>query len=234
MDILLKQRLVGAIVLISLAVIFLPMLFTGQGEQEKKFESSIPAEPVYEIKSPQVSVPLPLPPKGMEKVPLREPVIPEEPTQAALDAQAAAVKAEPGKPELAKPEPKPEAKPEPQKISPPKPTVGATKPATAPASSPAVSAKPSKPTAAAAEIKPSNVSGWIVQVGSFSQKANAEKLRDKLRKMGMASFVATGTSGNKKVYRVRVGPEISRSDAEKIQATIKAKTKLNGLVMQYP
>ena len=38
MDILLKQRLVGAIVLISLAVIFLPMLFTGQGEQEKKFE----------------------------------------------------------------------------------------------------------------------------------------------------------------------------------------------------
>ena len=61
MDILLKQRLVGAIVLISLAVIFLPMLFTGPDEEEQKFESSIPAEPVYEIKSPQVSVALSLP-----------------------------------------------------------------------------------------------------------------------------------------------------------------------------
>jgi cell division septation protein DedD len=31
-----------------------------------------------------------------------------------------------------------------------------------------------------------------------------------------------------------VGPEINRADAEKIQATIKKKTNLSGLVMKYP
>ena len=71
-------------------------------------------------------------------------------------------------------------------------------------------------------------------MGSFNHKANAEKLRDKLRKMGMASFVASGQSKGKKFYRVRVGPEFDRADAEKIQATIKSKTKLNGLVIKYP
>jgi len=212
-DILLKQRLVGAIVLISLAVIFLPMLFTGSGEQEQKFESSIPAEPVYEIKSPQVSVPLPLPSKTPEPVALREPVAQDPPAEAEAKPKEAPTPTNTAKADAEKPQPPAaeDGKPEPKAKTP--------------------AAMPIK---AASEIKSSDVTGWVVQVGSFSQKANAEKLRDKLRKLDMASFVVTGISDNKTVYRVRVGPEINRADAEKIQAKIKEKTKLNGLVMKYP
>lgn len=231
MNILLKQRLIGAIVLISLAVIFLPMLFSGKGEQEQKFESSIPSEPAYEIKSPQVSVPLPLPSKTLEKVPLREPVVKEDALEAKPDVQTVITDSKPiagHKPSAEKPSQHTDLQEKPAAEAPQ--SVAASKP------EPTTQASAKKDTAAASRtpIKPSNVTGWVVQVGSFSKKANAEKLRDRLRKMGMASFVATGKSDNKKVYRVRVGPEISRADAEKIQAKIKQKTKLNGLVMKYP
>lgn len=74
MDIILKQRLIGAIVLISLGVIFLPMLFTGNGQFESRFKSNIPQEPSYEIVSPQVPVPEQIPSRAMEKVPLIEPI----------------------------------------------------------------------------------------------------------------------------------------------------------------
>ncbi len=38
----------------------------------------------------------------------------------------------------------------------------------------------------------------------------------------------------KTVYRVRVGPELLRADADKILANIKSKMKLEGIVLRYP
>lgn len=55
MDIILKQRLVGAIVLISLGVIFIPMLLSGKGELSSPIlKSNIPPTPKYDIKKPDV------------------------------------------------------------------------------------------------------------------------------------------------------------------------------------
>ena len=237
MDILLKQRLIGAIVLISLAVIFLPMVFTGRGEQEQKFESSIPPEPVYEITAPQVSVPLPVPPESMQKVPLREPVDKDQQMPLAeIISRQTTTGAERGAQENSQPEAS--APPVVAKVE---TTPSLALPATAPPNTaPVVENKPeiqkeTQPKSdAAPTIEPSEVTGWVVQVGSFSKQANAEQLRDKLRKLGMASFVVTGVSDSQTVYRVRVGPEVNREDAEKLQAKIKQKTKLNGLVMKYP
>ena len=45
----LKQRLVGIAVIFSLAVIFLPMILDGSGQQRKSFEIEVPARP--ELKS---------------------------------------------------------------------------------------------------------------------------------------------------------------------------------------
>jgi DedD protein len=300
-NILLKQRLIGAIVLISLAVIFIPMLFTSQNEKgEQKFESSIPAEPSYEIKSPQVSVPLSLPPKSLEKVPLSEPQAADEVEDFQNDnpqEPLATVNPPPGEGHKyhqdQEPSQKQGSQTAEQKNSPPKSTPKSTAsaaatPATvkapagmakndnvksnekthektsektkatgnpAPATSasskttqaPVAATQASESTrantsatasgkspSATAEEKTASVTGWVVQVGSFSQKANAEKLRNQLREMGMASFVATGHSHGKTIYRVRVGPEFDHAEAEKLQANIKAKTKLNGLVMKYP
>jgi DedD protein len=261
-NILLKQRLIGAIVLISLAVIFIPMFFTSQGDgDEQKFESSIPPEPSYEIKSPQVSVPLPLPPPtSLEKVPLSDPQIKgvsqdstdtgdENPHQATAASTKPPVGETPkpslesGRPakvvsgaktvvktEAAKPVPAIETTKGGNQETAPAVSAQTVKATTAPAKVP----KPAKVGPATPAEKTGAVTGWVVQVGSFGKKDNAVKLRDRLRKMGMACFVASGQSNGMKVYRVRVGPEIGRADAEKIQAVVKAKTKLNGLVMQYP
>ena len=48
----LKQRLVGAVVLIALAVIFLPMLLDGSGRSgHVSMEMEIPPEPAYDVPS---------------------------------------------------------------------------------------------------------------------------------------------------------------------------------------
>jgi DedD protein len=253
-NILLKQRLIGAIVLISLAVIFIPMFFTSERDRdEQKFVSSIPPEPAYEIKSPQISVPLDLPPKSLEKVPLSEPQAQEEPQDSAGDTQEeppqqTAIVANPPandgqKPSVDQQNPLPVNAVQAPDSEHSGEVLESEKPKSVPetpahiannVTPPAKKAPAVKESSATTAENPGAVTGWIVQVGSFSQKANAEKLQDRLRKMGMACFVASAQHNGKMIYRVRVGPEIDRADAEKIQMSVKAKTKLNGLVMKYP
>ena len=55
MTALLKQRLVGAIVLISLGIIFIPMLLTGTDSLTTgELPTNIPPKPLYEIQAPAV------------------------------------------------------------------------------------------------------------------------------------------------------------------------------------
>jgi DedD protein len=75
---------------------------------------------------------------------------------------------------------------------------------------------------------------WIVQVGSFAARANAQALRDRLRKQNFASFVEEVKGSKGKVYRVRVGPELSRDRAERLQKKLAEQAKLTGLVQAYP
>jgi len=76
---------------------------------------------------------------------------------------------------------------------------------------------------------------WVVQVGSFSSAKNARALRDKLRKMGHATFVeAVKDKAGKSVYRVRVGPEVRRDLAEKVLQQLARDAKLKGIVLRYP
>lgn len=58
MDQNLKQRLVGALVLLSAAVIFLPLIFDGRKEQETYTDIQIPEEPVVtlDVTEPEVDV----------------------------------------------------------------------------------------------------------------------------------------------------------------------------------
>jgi DedD protein len=93
-------------------------------------------------------------------------------------------------------------------------------------------AKKSSP--APVKEKPPKASGWVVQVGSFSSSNNARALRDKLRKQGHASFVESVKGNSGTVYRVRVGPEVSRDSAERLRKQLKEVAGLKGLVQTYP
>lgn len=97
-----------------------------------------------------------------------------------------------------------------------------------------VEAPPAAPTKAE-QSTASPPKAWAVQVGSFTQRDNAMKLRDKLRSQGYNSFVEQITSAGKTFYRVRVGPEISRDKAEALQKELQTKMDLQGSrVVSHP
>lgn len=78
------------------------------------------------------------------------------------------------------------------------------------------------------------VSGWAVQVGVFSTSEAAEKLVADLRGVGHEGYFERMPSNGKVLYRVRVGPLARREDADRVVVDIKAKRKLDGLVVTYP
>ncbi len=184
----LKQRLVGAVVLIALAVIFIPMLLSGGRDMEMPvFGSNVPERSAevtnikhIDIKEIQKTESHPINPK---RIPiahgLPEPkIVEEKKTKSIVDTMVA----------LAEKEKKPVIKK----------TV------------------------------------WAVQVGSFTKRTNALGLKDKLRKKKIHAFVERIMKNNKVIYRVRVGPEITRKKAEALKIKLKKELKLSGLVVKHP
>ncbi len=74
---------------------------------------------------------------------------------------------------------------------------------------------------------------WVIQVGSFTKANNALALRDKLRNEGFAAFVEEIRRDKGLAYRVRVGPELTEDKAIKVKDDLKAKVKLDGLVIRH-
>ncbi|MDP2322961.1 MAG: SPOR domain-containing protein, partial [Gammaproteobacteria bacterium] len=75
-----------------------------------------------------------------------------------------------------------------------------------------------------APAEPNNGAGrdWIVQLGSFSQRANADRLAADLKRKGFNASVqgGGGTSGN--LFRVRAGPVADRPAAEALAGRLAA------------
>ncbi|MFK8011631.1 MAG: SPOR domain-containing protein [Marinicellaceae bacterium] len=76
--------------------------------------------------------------------------------------------------------------------------------------------------------------GWILQIGSFANKENSFKLRDKIRAKGFVTFVDEITSTtNKIMYRVRIGPYATREEAMGIQVNVKNSLKLDSIIKPH-
>jgi DedD protein len=63
--------------------------------------------------------------------------------------------------------------------------------------------------------------GWMVQLGSFANRDNAERLAKQLRAGGFQAGVSQGTSG-RHLYRVRAGPAHDRAGAEQLAEKLRA------------
>ncbi|MBP6797162.1 MAG: SPOR domain-containing protein [Luteimonas sp.] len=111
-------------------------------------------------------------------------------------------------------------------------TAAVSAPAPKPAATPARPAevpKPAAPTpAATADV------GFAVQVGAFGNAAEAAKLRDRLRGLGIAAFTDTVATDKGRLTRVKAGPVSSRADADRLKAQVKAKAGLDGIVRPHP
>ncbi|MCG8325618.1 MAG: SPOR domain-containing protein [Thiotrichales bacterium] len=190
MDQNLKERLVGAAVLIILAVIFIPMFLSDVPITEDRItETNIPEKP--EAFSSRI-------------VP--------------LEAKKSAVSS----PETAAEQPE---------------AVAETTQAAAPAVSPDEAAAGIATVPQKEVIKDSNgvgLTAWVVQLGSFSSEENAQSLNSKLRQHKYPAFVEPQVRGDSVIYRVRVGPELRRSNAEKLKTEISKKLGVDGILVQYP
>jgi len=189
----LKQRLIGAVVLISLGVIFIPMLLKGPDSLDAPiFTSNIPQQP--EQRKTEIIPLKPLPPRP-DNLPIM--AIPVE-----VDT----------------PKPQPEAKPA--------PIIKAEPPVVKPE-------QDSTPTVPMVSNPSTDLSGWAVQVGSFSSKKNALALQKRLRDKQYAAFVEAYKAKSGVRYRVRVGPELSSDKAKQLASKLKREMGIDGLVLRH-
>ena len=72
---------------------------------------------------------------------------------------------------------------------------------------------------------------WIVQLGSFSSAANAEKLVASLRLDGLSAYSEMVSSSGSSIYRVRIGPFLQREEAMRVESQVRQKNSLDGVVM---
>jgi len=88
------------------------------------------------------------------------------------------------------------------------------------------------PVAAEAPRAPAGEGSWVIQAGSFTGEANARNLVDKLRKSNFPAFVEVipGESGTT-MYRVRVGPELSKARAEQVKTRIESAVGIKGIII---
>lgn len=220
MDKALKQRMVGAVVLIALGVIFIPMLLDTSSEEEgtRSVELDIPAAPDRDYRSRL----LPLDERG-------EKPAGESGGQVARETATA----ESPPPES---EPSPRAEVETSESA----TTGSVTEETPSAEAPDSGGAAPEPEPVEAEPRPAEepasqpLGNWFVQVGSFGQEANATDLRDRLRNAGYTAFVETSTVEGQTKHRVKVGPEMERSSAERQRDRIQTEFDLKGIVVSEP
>ncbi|MCH2157643.1 MAG: SPOR domain-containing protein [Oleiphilaceae bacterium] len=198
----LKQRLVGAFVILSLAVIFLPMLFDKPHREGAEAVELVPEKPQMQtvvISKPNPNVKKNAPASELNPdselpklVPAAEPIKPttqtDEKTVNSLSEKA----------------------PVPVAVSTPK----GKEPSSSVVSKPKVY---------------KNV--WMVQLGTFSNKENAFKLRDRLREAGIDGHTKSLKSGS--AIRVFAGPFVTKKEAIRIKRKLDSQFKVNSLVVFF-
>lgn len=202
----LKQRIIGALVLVSLAVIFVPMMFDEPHSERESTSIKIPEEPPF----PEVEAPEP----EVSDTPAYR--IEENVDESPQDAEPEPVPDEPQQ-EIAEVE-----SPEPA------PTVDEPEESSADAGEPDKEA-PVKDEDAA-EFTRSLEGAWVVQLGSFGSNDNARRLRDKVRDKGYNSHLQEISRGDERLTRVFSGPFAEKAEAEKAKQALDKAFGLNSLV----
>lgn len=198
MDRALKERIIGAAVLVVFVVLVVPVFLDGPPESGDIVSERVPlpgqaaegdTRTVVLARDRDEPVPTPAPVSvAVAKTPQ------PEPEQTAQNAQ-----------------PDPEPRPEPEE-----------KPA------------PSEPAAQQAAVPADSPTGmWAVQLGSFTNQQNAERLAADLRKQGFAAFLSQLSTATGQLHRVRIGPQKDRESAEAIAEKL-AKAGHKGQVVPHP
>ena len=230
----LKQRLVGAVVLVSLAVVFVPILFDMPGEVNEETSTTriteIPLRPQDRFESPANDT------LDAPRTPRLDTEVERERSRNAPEADAGE-RGTSSKPHVADSTSSPSAAPASTQTS------GATeRPASGTGSEPSIARSDPAPAAAKPAggpegkqaVKAPAAGGWTVQLGSFLKSENALALRKRLQARGFSAFIESGSTARGEVSRVLVGPMPDREQAKSSAAKLKREMELEGIVVPYP
>lgn len=189
-----KERLTGALILVALLVIVVPEMLSGPDTPPASTSDAQGEADGPPLRSYTMDL--------GDAQSDQSALVPQSPTPAAGDdnpqGEVAATSASP-----------------PRSVPPPTP---AAAPVTPPDSAPAATA----PAPAVAAAPAGGSDAWWVQIGSFSQTANAERLVKQLDGAGIAARLSPVRSNGKELFRVRAGPVADRAAAEQLRARLAA------------
>lgn len=217
MDETVKKRLVGAIVLVALAVIFVPFLLEEKESPPQSavdLEEKIPVQPTQKFRSGLVPD---------EKTATQDVIRAEsqeddfniserldlseyKPSAVTGDNSGSAGKTDEGQRKADK---------KPEKIS-----------------TQETASKQGKENGVVSTAKKQAAPklGWIVQAGAFAKKSGADKTRKLLVDNGMNSYIEEIMADEKRLYLVRLGPFSSKSKAQQNLKKVEKKTGYKGMV----
>ena len=213
-----RERISGAVILLALAVIFIPMLFDDPPERDERPEPVLTIEQPIDIERQLVEEPEPPaslsdgrePPTSpsesqppLVEVPMPQPQGEQQtqsepaPTQQSAEAES---------------ESEPEARPE-QTETANDPIAELTREAEQSSTMPSVAEN----------------GGWAVQVGSFGEPGNAERLEKQLDDQGFTAYRLPRDNDLTTVY---VGPFASSEAGEQARTVLKEKVNIQGLLVR--
>lgn len=220
-----RERLSGAIILIALGVIFVPMLFDEPAPREGRPEPSLSIDAPIDVERHDVAEPTP--PASLAGTDSSEEGSEDE--ASGQEASAPRSETEPADPiadlaqaadrRLSEKESERESEKESERRS-----ESASKSENANESASAASS------AGAGDVEPAvEAGGWAVQVGSFGEPANVERLLARLRDEGFSAYSRPRGNDLTTVY---VGPFGSSEAGERAVAEVKASINLQGLLVR--
>lgn len=217
----LKQRIIGALVLVSLAVIFVPMLFDEPHTERTSTTINIPEEPPFpEVEAPESAMPAPpAESSGQSDEPgyrILEEAPPETSTAAPEQVTA----------------PESDTSGEPAQTEQPvaETSESAAGETAAPEPAETASNEAESTETESAEYQRSLEGAWVVQLGSFGNADNARRLRDRVREKGYGSHLQQVTQGDTTFTRVFSGPFATESEAKAAKRALDDAFGLNSLV----
>ncbi|MEL6367480.1 MAG: SPOR domain-containing protein [Pseudomonadota bacterium] len=232
-----KERLIGAVLLVTVAWLLIPVFLDSSPDAPDALTTrtvSLPgvddpssdtddqmrtitlrsresAAPEQAFTEPPVEIELPAPERTVERVEDTDDPVESLPDDVGSEAQTSSnIEPEPETEAeiVADVEPKPEVSPPPAVVT-PQPT------------------QVDNSTSQSAEL-------WVVQVGSFGQRSNAETLMKKLIDAGFPAFVSEIQTSGGTMHRVRVGPQKNRAASDDMVTKLKGAGQDSARSVPYP
>lgn len=221
MNNILKQRLIGALILVALGVVFWPIIFVEPDDRSRDVSQRMPPPPIVD------TTPIAPPDKaGLREEPLTDAQIESRDIEKQADEIDVAILTD-----------QQSVQGETGETQPNSTSVNAV------AASEIVAKTTSVPDSqrvgrSEAPVKPQlDAQGlpvaWILQVASVSDRTKANRLRDELQSLDEKAYIKQVKRGDETLYRIYVGPKFEQAKLDALKPKVDAQFKVKSMVVRY-